>query len=190
MHELEFVNAFREMEMDILIRNMKYSDLKHLIKIEKASFPDPLQEKEFEYLLRKKLTYCLVAEIDKRETKSKKALTAGRKQVVGYIIFNTESKRQINLISIAVTPECRRQKIGTNLVQGVFHKLVENRRKIGITISDQDLYAHLFFRSLKFKAINVLRDFFGSGHDGYEFVYKTSNPYGNNSNAQESCKGI
>lgn len=176
--------------MDILIRHMKQSDLKHLLKIENLSFPDPLQDKEFEHILRKRLTFCLVAELETKKPESSKSKALFSKQIIGYVIFDTEAKKQINLISIAVTPSFRRKGVGTNLVQGVFAKLGDTRKRVGITISDQDLDAHLFFQSLRFKAVGVLRDFFGSGHDGYEFVYRSSYPYGHNSNAQESCKGI
>jgi ribosomal-protein-alanine N-acetyltransferase len=79
------------------------------------------------------------------------------------------------LINIAISQPMRRRGLGRTLVTQLIDKLPNgNRTMIDIHISEGNLGAHLFFKSLGFRAIGVERDFFldsGKSHDAYLFSY-------------------
>jgi ribosomal-protein-alanine N-acetyltransferase len=138
------------------VRSIRPEDLNSILDIERVSFPNPWTKKTFCSSLGNKENVGLLI-----EDKSK---------ILGYVIYRVSST-QLFIINIAVSPLERRKKIGTNLVNRVISNL-DNRKKIFITVSDQSLDAHLFLKSLEFKAIKILKDFFDKGHDGYNFIYK------------------
>lgn len=142
-------------------RAIELADLPAIMAIEEDSFPTPWNIQEFKIVLSSTKNVGFIAEI--------------KNKVVGYIIFNIK-KNKIRIVNIAVASHERRQKIGTMLVllnEGIYHYLQGKvRPKIVLTTSDENLYCHLFFRALGFKAKKVLKDFYGIGHDAYNFVYE------------------
>lgn len=159
----------------IHIRMMNRDDLPQLLAIEEASFPAPWNEKDFRATLQPKNAWGKVAIVDDK--------------VVGFIIYLT-AKKTYNVISLAVHPDYRRKGIGRELVNDMLEKVHPLRRnEARLTVSDQNLDAQLFFRSLGFRATEILKDFFGPGHDGYEFVYKANQPYKHDKKLDEICQG-
>ena len=74
--------------------------------------------------------------------------------------------------NLAVHPEFQRQEIGTKLVKKLQGKLTKRTTKITVDISEDNLYAHLFFQKNGFLAITVKRDFFTNQRDSYYMEYQ------------------
>ena len=148
--------------MNIKIRPIKKFDLKSLMKIERVSFPTPWEESDFRTVLSADRTEGIIVET--------------HSEVVGYMIFHFD-KGRYQITSMAVAPHMRRKRIGFAMFEHLVIKLNDRRSAIEATASDSNLESHLFFRSLGFRAEKVLRDFYGPGHDGYEFVYNVGTPY-------------
>ena len=163
--------------MNIKGRKIKSTDLPDIMLIENASFPTPWEDQDFRHTLSSKGNVGFIAEIDNK--------------VVGYSIYHIEQD-QLSIISIAVAPHVRRNKVGFMLVLGEDAVNQLRCKKICATVSDGNLSAHLFFSAMGFRAETITRNFFGPGHDGYNFVYRPGNPYKLNKRKQldESCQGI
>ena len=162
--------------MNIKIRDIKPSDLPNLTPIEIASFPHAYWETEdFRTVLSDKNNYGLLVET--------------HCEIVAFAIYSLDRK-YISIINIAVSPHVRRQKIGFAIIEKLIMSLGK-RKEICLTVSDQNLDAQLFFRSMGFKAVNVERNFYGRGHDGYDFVYNVGSPYKYDKSKQldEVCRG-
>jgi len=174
--------------MNINIRPIKPSDLNALLAIENASFPEPWEVQDFRTTLNEKRNVGFIAET--------------HCEIVGYLIFRYELDAY-HIISMAVAPHVRRRGIGRMLFEKVVLKLgglrikngvastLPKRNQINLTASEQSLDAHLFFRALGFKAVEVLHNFYGPGHDGYDFVYNIGTPYKYDVRKQldEACQG-
>lgn len=168
---------------DIKISRIKSTDLPAILAIEKASFPSPWEDKDFRHTLSSKGNIGFVAEINN--------------EVVGYSIYRIEKDHEssinhLSIISIAVAPHLRRNKIGFMLVLGKDGVAQLNCKKICVTVSDDNLSAHLFFRALSFEAEpKISKNFFGPGTDGYNFVYRSDDSCKVNKHKQldKSCQG-
>lgn len=162
--------------MDININPISLDKIKELLILENICFPVPWQEKDFRRLIKDKRNISLAAEIDDK--------------IVGYVIFEIVGLN-CNLAAVAVSPNMRRKKIGSTLVRQVLTTMTEVFEKISVMASEKNLDAQLFFRSLGFKAVQVSKDFYGKGHDGYSFVYFQNKPFLYNKQKQldEICKG-
>lgn len=161
---------------DVKIRKIKPTDLPAVVLIENASFPTPWEIQDFRHTLSSKDNIGFLAEINK--------------EVIGYCIYHMEQD-QLSIISIAVAPHMRRKKIGLIMLLGEDAIEELECKSVRLTVSDDNLPAHLFFRAMGFKAETITRNFFGPGHDGYNFVYRPGNPYKLNKRKQldESCQG-
>jgi ribosomal-protein-alanine N-acetyltransferase len=163
--------------MNVHIRPIKSIDLDALLEIEKVSFPEPWELEDFKSTLNDNKNVGLLVE------------THGR--LFGYLIYRLE-QGQFNIISMAVAPDVRRKGIGRLMFEQVVLKLNPLKRtQICATASERSLDTHLFFKALGFKGVEVLRDFYGRGHDGYDFVHNIGTPYKYNENKRldEACQG-
>jgi ribosomal-protein-alanine N-acetyltransferase len=163
--------------MNINIRSIKPADLDALLAIENASFPEPWELQDFRTTLNQSKNVGFLAET--------------HCEIVGYFIYRLE-EGQYSIISMAVAPHMRRQGIGRMMFEKLVIRLSQSKRtQIVLTASEQNLEAHFFYRALGFKAVEVLWDFYGPGHDGYDFVYNIGSPYKYNKNKQldEACQG-
>lgn len=151
-------------QQKVHIRWMIRRDMPRILEIESESFEHPWSEEDFLRCLRQRMVIGMVAEIHDR--------------VVGYEIHEAH-KTTIDLLNIAVDPEYRRQRIGTQLLQKLISKLSPRGRKIGLMITESNLDGQLFFRELGFRAKSVAPDFFErTGEDAYFMEYRhTGNSY-------------
>jgi ribosomal protein S18 acetylase RimI-like enzyme len=88
-------------------------------------------------------------------------------RVAGYLC-SSKIRRGRRIWSIAVHPDFRRQRVGTNLVDAVKNSLQLGGRLV-IIVSERDVGSHLFLRSAGFSAVKVKRDHFRINEDGYVF---------------------
>lgn len=139
------------------MRWMIRTDLPQVLMIEKANPETNWTEKDFLDNLRNRFTIGMVAE------------KFGR--ILGYMVY--ELHQSIQLINIAVHPEWRRSRIGTQLMTKIKTKLESHkRRKLALEVRDTNVVAHQFFCFNELKATVVPECFEGS--DGYHFIYETN----------------
>jgi ribosomal-protein-alanine N-acetyltransferase len=135
-------------------------DIQRLLTIEENSFDQPWDEKTFLDQMRKRDVIGLVSEVDGI--------------VAGYIMYSLEDG-WMRLLNLAVTPELRRQSIGSQLVMKLKSKLELHKREfIEITVREGNTVAQVFFRELGFVCeLPVLRSHFEDPvEDGYQLFYR------------------
>ncbi|MEM7478880.1 MAG: ribosomal protein S18-alanine N-acetyltransferase [Planctomycetota bacterium] len=141
------------------IRWMIRRDMPSVLAIEDASFEFPWSEEEFIRCLRQRNCIGMVAERDDK--------------VVGFMIYELH-KNRLHLLNFAVAPVCRRESVGSSMVEKLVSKLsVERRSRIMLEVRETNLDAQLFFKDLGFRAISVLRDYYeDTTEDAYLMQYR------------------
>lgn len=132
-------------------------DLRSALQIERDCFEYPWDEKTFKFALKRKnlVAYSLIHE----------------EQVIGYVFFLLR-KSSLHIINIAVAPEFQRSGGGRYLINTLMEKLNEKRVKLIVEVRETNLPAQLFFKSLGFKAVSVLRNSYEeTTEDAYKFQF-------------------
>lgn len=134
-------------------------DLWEMVSVERASFHYPWSETEIVDALRQRNTIGMVAEAD-------------RSCVVGHMIYEMHSDH-IELMTLAVYPEFRRDGAGTALVEKLKTKISQQRRRfIVVMVAESNLGAQLFFRRMGFLATDVAKSWIDeTGEDAYVFQF-------------------
>ena len=128
------------------IRWMIRRDMPSVLGIEQSCFEFAWNEDDFIRCLRQRNCIGMVAEIDD--------------EIVGFMIYELH-KNRLHILNFAVHPDFRRQGIGGAMCGKLFGKLSHERRnRIMLEVRETNLDAQLFFKSLGFRAISVLRDFY------------------------------
>jgi [ribosomal protein S18]-alanine N-acetyltransferase len=119
-------------------------DLPAIMEIEKASFEHSWTEKDFLFHKTRRDIIIKVA--------------TSNNIVVGYVVFLVK-KEFIKLLNLAVHPECRREKIGSQLVNMVIETYLgrknSSRTHIELDIRETNLPGQLFFKNNQFRAVAV-----------------------------------
>lgn len=131
------------------------SDLKEIIEIEKASFPDrkPWSENYFKNIYRKYPQGFLVAK------------TEGK--VAGYAIGRVKNGSS-EIISLAVHPYWRRKQVGAFLLKRLidyFKK--EGVKKILLHVRTKNKEASSFYNNFNFEIVKVIKNYYKNGDDAY-----------------------
>jgi ribosomal-protein-alanine N-acetyltransferase len=131
-------------------------DLPAVLGIENTSFEFPWSEEDFIRSLRQRNCIGMVAEVDER--------------VVGFKIYELH-KHRYHLVNIAVHDSFRRRGVGRQLAERFVGKLDGERRDhITLEVSESNLNAQLFFRSLGFRATDIVRNFYADTDDDAYFM--------------------
>lgn len=155
------------------IRWMIQRDLPEVIAIENASFPYPWNEEDFRHALRQRNCIGMVLEdgcyVHDDYGRSK---YVGTGKIIGYMIY-TLHKHHLDVLNLAVSPECRHRDVGSALINKLKSKLSSHRRStISVAIGDRNLDGHLFLRKMDFMCVKVERGHFQeTGEDAYIFEY-------------------
>ena len=138
----------------IHVRWMIRRDMLEVLCIEKEAFEFPWSDEDFTRCLRQRNCIGMVAEL--------------ADSVVGFMIYELHRSR-LHMLNFAVARSHRRLGIGTQMIRKLAAKLAPERRtRIVLEVRETNLAAQLFFRSLEFRAISVLRDFYqDSAEDAY-----------------------
>jgi ribosomal protein S18 acetylase RimI-like enzyme len=142
---------------DIKIRWMVRTDLDDATRILR-SVGEKDTERRLIDLLERPSVMCIVAEIEE--------------EVAGIAIYEIGRVSKIKILFLAVDESRRRRGAGKGLVSEIFSKLNKKRNKVEVLVSEYGLHAHLFLKSLGFKAVSVLAG--ASGASDYKFLYKPS----------------
>ena len=131
---------------DLHIRWMIRRDLSTVLEIEESNFEFPWTEDDFLRCLRQRNCIGMVVELDD--------------EIVGFMIYELHTNR-LHILNFAVAESAMRRGIGTALVDKLVSKLSPHRRnRIVLEVRETNLDAQLFFKSLGFRAISVLRDYY------------------------------
>ena len=143
------------------IRWMIRRDMPEVLQTEQESFDYSWTEEDFLRCLRQRNCIGMVAELNEK--------------VVGFMIYELH-KTKLHILNFAVHPKYRRLGIGRQMVSKLIGKLSSHRRtKITLAIRETNLAAQLFFRSMIFKAVKVLRAYYeDSGEDAFLMQYRIS----------------
>ena len=130
----------------IHIRWMIRRDMPAVLGIENNCFEFAWTEEDFIRCLRQRNCIGMVAEKDD--------------EVVGFMIYELH-KNRLHILNFAVHEDQRRNGVGKAMVSKLLGKLSQERRnRIMLEVRETNLEAQLFFKSLGFRAISVLRDFY------------------------------
>lgn len=87
-------------------------------------------------------------------------------QILGFMVYELDEDR-LRLLNLAVHPDWRRSRIGSQLVTKLKRKLASHhRRKLEVLVPDTNVAAHQFFNFNDMKA--------GVVKDDYRFIYETN----------------
>lgn len=137
----------------IKIRNFSLADLKRVLKIENASFPEPYSKRYFLELYKKFPDEFLVAE--------------NKTDLAGYIIGRLKGNSG-EIISLAVDSDYRRKGVGTKL----YHSLIKYFKKLKI----KNVFLHVrtgnrpaisFYKKLSFETLKKIPNYYRNNEDAY-----------------------
>ena len=138
----------------IQLRWMIRRDMPEVLAIEQEAFEFPWSDEDFTRCLRQRNCIGMVAEVGD--------------SVVAFMIYELHRTR-LHVLNFAVRRSHRRLGIGTQMMGKLFAKLsVERRDRILLEVRERNLPAQVFFRSLGYRAITVLKDVYeDSTEDAY-----------------------
>ncbi|MDF1842608.1 MAG: ribosomal protein S18-alanine N-acetyltransferase [Rubripirellula sp.] len=141
------------------IRWMIRRDMPSVLGIENACFEFAWNEDDFIRCLRQRNCIGMVAEEDDK--------------VVGFMIYELH-KNRLHILNFCVHPEHHRTGVGRAMLSKLLGKLsLERRNRIMLEVRETNLEAQLFFKSIGFRAISVLRDFYDDTvEDAYLMQYR------------------
>jgi len=144
----------------IQLRWMIRRDMPEVLSIEQEAFEFPWSDEDFTRCLRQRNCIGMVAEVGD--------------SVVAFMIYELHRTR-LQVLNFAVRRSHRRLAIGTQMMGKLFAKLsLERRDRILLEVRERNLPAQLFFRSLGYRAISVLKDFYeDSTEDAYLMQYQS-----------------
>jgi [ribosomal protein S18]-alanine N-acetyltransferase len=153
------MNPKHEPQLRAHIRWMIRRDMAEVLETEADGFEFPWSEEDFIRCLRQRNCIGMVAEHADR--------------VVGFMIYELH-KTRLHLLNFAVAKEFRRRGVGMQMLVKLIAKLSSQRRtRILLEVRETNLPAQLFFRSLGFRAVSVLRDFYDdTTEDAYLMQYR------------------
>jgi ribosomal-protein-alanine N-acetyltransferase len=156
------MNVDQRSKLRVHIRWMIRRDMPEVLDIERESFEFPWFEEDFIRCLRQRNCIGMVAE--------------HAEHVVGFMIYELH-KTRLHILNFSVAAGVRHRSVGTQMIDKLVGKLSSQRRtEISLEVRETNLGAQLFFRKSRFRATNVLRDFYDdSPEDAYvmQYNYKT-----------------
>lgn len=153
-----------ENEIKVHIRWMVRRDMSEVLQIERECFEFAWNEEDFVRCLRQRNCIGMVAEHEGK--------------VVGFMIYELP-KNRIHLLNVATLSEYRRMGVGTQMIAKLIAKLGNQRRsRLALEVRETNLPAQLFFRSLGFRATEIIKDFYEeTNEDAYQMVYRYQEPF-------------
>lgn len=127
------------------IRWLIRRDLDEILNFESKSFAEPWSEEDFVSCLRQRNCIGVVIESDHID-------------VDGYMLYALH-ETHFEILRFAVSPECRRTGLATQMIDRLKEKLsMERRRRIHVLVDDSNLAAQLCLQRCGFKATRIVGD--------------------------------
>lgn len=140
-----------DIHIDFLCRRDMYA----VLQIERWCFPKPWCEEDFVHALRRSTCIGMAAR--------------QYGVIVGFMLYEMHANR-LHLLNLAVDPKHQRSGVGTAMIAKLRAKLTrDGRNRIECESCESNLGAHLFLRTMGFRAISVIRDYCDDGQDAYQF---------------------
>ena len=152
------MRSTHEERLRIHVRWMIRRDMREVLDVERETFEFPWSDEDFTRCLRQRNCIGMVAE--------------SGDSVVAFMIYELHRSR-LHVLNFAVARSHRRLGMGTRMMEKLVGKLSPERRsRIVLEVRETNLPAQLFFRSLGFRAISVLKDFYqDTTEDAYLMHY-------------------
>ena len=149
-------------QVRVHIRWMNRRDMPEVLQTEQESFEFAWTEEDFLRCLRQRNCIGMVAEHGEK--------------VVGFMIYELH-KAKLHIMNFAVHPQWRRLGVGAQMIVKPIGKLSSHRRtRVTLEVRETNLPAQLFFHKQDFRAVRVLRGFYGdSGEDAFLMEYRFGN---------------
>ena len=137
-------------------------DISGMLDVERKSSDNPWTEDIFHQYLTERNSIMVVAYPEKKYN-----------EILGFMVYELR-KGKINLVSLAVDPDFRREGIGSIMIRKLKSKLSVNRRKeIIFNIRESNRGGQLFLKNQEFKAIGIYREYYeDTREDAYHMSYK------------------
>ena len=134
-------------------------DLPEICEIENSSFSDPWEMDDFIAAVRDRNIIGMTVE-------------DGEFRVAGYIIYELH-KFHLEILNVAVHPECRRDGVGRMVIERLADKLsLQRRTRLELSVRETNLTAQLFFRATGFLSDGIERNPYpDSDEDAYRMVF-------------------
>lgn len=150
--------------MNTNIRWLIHRDMDEVIEIERASYDDPWTEDEFMSYLRQRNVIGQVVERTSYERSTY--------EILGFMVYEFHV-HAMQLLNIAVRPDCRMQGIGASMIDKMKGKMSQQKRLLSVTVRETNVGGQLFFRAMGLRCEEIIRDYYtGYSEDGYEFQYR------------------
>ncbi|MBI2336626.1 MAG: ribosomal protein S18-alanine N-acetyltransferase [Deltaproteobacteria bacterium] len=144
--------------MTLSLRPIKKEDIPAILEIEKQSFPEPYSEAVFQDELKITCSNLWVAEINS--------------QLAGYIDFWIIHD-EVELISIAVHPNFRRQHIAETLMNQMIQMAqTKNIHIIYLDVRESNLAAKSLYERFGFKQVGVRKRYYKNNHENALIMVK------------------
>jgi [ribosomal protein S18]-alanine N-acetyltransferase len=158
-HDAPCKSPARKSQLAVHIRWMIRRDMPEVLAIEQQCFEFPWFEEDFVRCLRQRNCIGMVAEHNER--------------IIGFMIYELH-KNRLHILNFAVHEQHRRRGIGSQMARKLIGKLSQERRsRVMLEIRETNLAAQLFFRTLGFRAVSVLRHFYeDTPEDAYLMQYR------------------
>ena len=152
------MRSTHEERLRIHVRWMIRRDMREVLDVEREAFEFPWSDEDFTRCLRQRNCIGMVAE--------------SGDSVVAFMIYELHRSR-LHVLNFAGARSHRRLGVGTRMMEKLAGKLSPERRsRIVLEVRETNLPAQLFFRSLGFRAISVLKDFYqDTTEDAYLMHY-------------------
>jgi ribosomal-protein-alanine N-acetyltransferase len=142
---------------DVAIRTLSYTDLPHVIAIERRSFPAPWSLAMFVLELSKPASVCIGAFEDGR--------------LAGYLICS-RYHTVWHLMNIAVDPDHRRGRIASSLIEYLFRVTGESERyTLEVRVSNAE--AIRMYESYGFHSAGVRRRYYHDNNEDALIMWRT-----------------
>lgn len=139
---------------------MSHVHIEQILRIENEAFADPWSALAFSHVIQGREHSAIVA-IQNRE-------------IAGYCVTLLD-ECSIQIANLAVSVRHRRLGIARNLMTQQQVMLRRKQNQILAAVSDKNLSAQLFFKSLFFNAVSIGSRFFANGDDAYILQWRVGN---------------
>lgn len=132
---------------------MTVADLDEVIEIERRSFPEPWSRGLFLHELKVPFSKTILARAD-----------AAPHTLLGYACWWLVGD-EIQILNVAVDPECRQRGVGRTLVALVMQAATPPVRTVTLEVRRDNAAAIALYRSFGFTETGLRRNYYGRGND-------------------------
>ena len=146
------------MSENVEIRRLTYSDLPHVIAIERRAFPTPWSLSMFVLELSKPTGICLAAELDGR--------------LAGYLVCSRYDTVW-HLMNVAVDPACRRQGVASRLMAQLFETADRPHEQYTLEVRESNDGAIALYERFGFRGAGHRRAYYHDNREDALIMWRT-----------------